>query len=261
MSDLTARFAELVRRPDADIPLDEGALLIAAHAYPGLDVERERGRLDELAVGCERTLEGVCRRLFDDLGFRGNTGNYSDPRNSFLNDVVERRLGIPISLAVVTMEVGRRVGVPLEGVGMPGHFLVRHLGEPPLLVDAFGGGRLLTEEDCAELFRAVHGPGARFDPSVLDGVGSRAILTRMLANLRQVYLARGDAWSVGWVLVLRTAIPATSPQELADVAAAQAAIGRFSDAAATLEDLADRMPEEAAGRARTEAKLLRSRLN
>ena len=107
----------------------------------------------------------------------------------------------------------------------------------------------------------MQGQSARFDPTVLAGVGSRAILTRMLANLRQVYLARGDAWSVGWVLVLRTAIPATSPQELADVAAAQAAVGRFSDAAATLEDLADRMPEEAADRARIEAKLLRSRLN
>ena len=261
MTDATARFAELVGRPDAEIALDEGAFLIAAHAYPDLDVDREQGRLDELAASCPPTLEGVCERLFDVLGFTGNRRRYSDPRNSFLNEVLDRRLGIPISLAVLTMEVGRRVGLTLEGVGMPGHFLVRHLGDPPVLVDAFSGGRILTEDDCAELFRSVHGTTAPFDPSMLAPVGNRAILTRMLANLRQVYLATGNAWAAGWVLRLRTTVPAETPQELADVAAAEAAIGRFADAAARLEELAEHLPEQAADRARGEAKLLRSRLN
>ncbi len=262
MSEATARFAELVSRDDDDIPLDEAALLIAAHAYPGLDIAAELARLDDLAAGCTpATLDGLRHHLFDVAGFTGNTRRFGDPRNSFLNDVLHRRLGIPISLAVLTMEVGRRVGVPLEGIGMPGHFLVRHAEAPRVLVDPFVGGRIMEAADCEALFRSVYGDSAPFDPSMLVPVGKRAILARMLANLRQLYVARGDAPSTGWVLRLRTAIPATSAPELADVAAAHAALGRLGEAAATLEELAEVLPEESAERARAEAKLQRSRLN
>ncbi len=261
MSDATARFADLVSGDDAEIPLDEAALLIAAHAYPDLDVAGELVRLDETAQGCPPDLDGLRHHLFEVLGFSGNTGRYEDPRNSFLNDVLERRLGIPISLAVVTMEVGRRAGVPFEGIGMPGHFLVRHARTPRVLLDPFARGRILEAVDCEALFRSVYGESAPFDPSMLVPVGERAILARMLANLRQLYLARGDVWSSGWVLQLRTLIPANSAPEMADVAATKAALGRFEEAAAMLEDLADQLPEESADRARAEAKLQRSRLN
>lgn len=261
MSDATARFGELVSGADDDIPLDEAALVIAAHAYPGLDVAAELGRLDEIAAGCTPSLEGLRHHLFEVLGFSGNTRRYGDPRNSFLNDVLRRRLGIPISLAVVTMEVGRRVGVPFEGIGMPGHFLVRHTGTPSVLLDPFGAGRVLETADCEALFRSVYGEAAPFDPSMLVPVGKRAILARMLANLRQLYLARGDVWSTDWVLRLRTTIPARTTPEMADVAAAYAALGRFTEAAATLEDLADLLPDESAPRARAEARLQRARLN
>ncbi len=257
----TARFAELVGGPEADLPLDEAALLIAAHAYPGLDVARQQARLDEVADGClDASPEGLRRHLFDTLGFRGNTNRYADPRNSFLNDVLDRRTGIPISLAVMTMEVGRRVGVGLEGVGMPGHFLVRHRGDPSVLIDPFGG-RVVDVDESEELFRSVHGPDAPFDSSLLAAVGPRAILTRMLANLRHLYQSAGDARSLGWVLELRTSIPASSPYELADVASAQATMGRFAQAAGTLETIADLLPDEDVERARAHAKLLRSRLN
>ena len=262
MSEATARFAELVGQPEDEIPLDEGALLIAAHAYPDLDVGREQARLDELAASCPTpTLDGLRHYLFDELGFRGNSRRYADPRNSFLNDVLDRRTGIPISLAVLAMEVGRRVGVSLQGVGMPGHFLVRHGDEPPVLLDPFGGGRILEIADCEELFRSVYGEGAPFDPSMLAPVGARSILTRMLANLRQVYLALGDPRSAGWVLQLRASVPARTAHELADVASAHAAVGRFAEAATALEDVAELLPQEEAQRARAEAQLLRARLN
>ncbi|MDP8991517.1 MAG: transglutaminase-like domain-containing protein [Actinomycetota bacterium] len=262
MNDATARFEELVNRPDSDIPLDECAFLIAAHAYPGLDVAAELGRLDDIAAGCTtHTLDGLRHHLFEVLGFSGNTRRWADPRNSFLNDVIERRTGLPISLAVVTIEVGRRVDVPLVGIGMPGRFLVGDATDRDVVLDPFSGGRILDAENREALFRSVFGESASLEPSMLAPVGHRAILTRILANLRQLYLATGDAPSVGWVLRLRALIPATAAAEMADVAAAQAALGRFAEAASTLEELADALGDPAAERARAEAKRVRSRLN
>lgn len=261
MTDIYDRFAELVARPDDDIPLDEAAFLIAAGAYPGLDVTEQLGRIDEVAAACpEPTLDGLRRHLFDDLGFTGNAVRYGDPRNSFLNDVLDRKVGIPISLSVVTMEVGRRLGVTLEGVGMPGHFLVRHVGDPPVLLDAFSGGRILDEQDANALFRRLSGSVA-LTPDLLVAAPTRAILTRMLANLRNVYEQAGDVASLGWVMRLRATIPAASIQELADVAGVQASLGRFPEAARTLEDIADQLTDTHADRLRGEARLLRSRLN
>jgi len=142
-----ARFADLVALPDDEIPLDEAALLIAAQARPELDVGAELGRLDELAGGCgEATLDGLAQHLFTDLGFHGNTEHYQDPDNSYLDQVLERRVGIPIALSVVTMEVGRRLGVALDGVGMPGHFLVRHRADPATFLDPFDHGRRLDDQ-------------------------------------------------------------------------------------------------------------------
>lgn len=257
----TERFAELVQRPDEAIPLDQAALLVAAHAYPDLDLAAELARLDGLAAGCRPTsVDGLRRHLFGEIGLAGNTRRYGDPRNSFLNDVVTRRLGIPISLSVVTIEVGRRLGLTLSGVGMPGHFLVRSDGDGRL-IDAFNGGRILDPADCARLYRALHGVRATFEPHLLAPVGNRAILVRLLANLRQVFLAAGDARSAGWVYELRAAIPATSPADAADVARALASIGRFTEAAATLEALAERVDAGGARDARSRAVSLRALLN
>jgi regulator of sirC expression with transglutaminase-like and TPR domain len=168
-----ARFAALVARPDDEIPLDEAALLIAAHARPELDVAAELGRLDELAAGCkEPTVDGVAHHLFDELGFRGNTEQYQDPDNSYLDQVLRRRLGIPITLSVLTMEVGRRLGVLFDGVGMPGHFLIRHRAEPATFLDPFGGGRRLDVAGCRAIFNSLGGtgPGDRGRPPDSGGV-------------------------------------------------------------------------------------------
>jgi regulator of sirC expression with transglutaminase-like and TPR domain len=262
MADATSRFFALVQGPDDDVRLDEGALLIAAHAYPSLDVDAEMARLDDLAAGCKTaTLAGLRSYLFGEVGFRGNEQHYRDPRNSFLNDVLDRRMGIPITLSVVAIEVGRRIGVPLVGIGLPGHFLVRHESVPPAILDPFNGGRDLTLEECEALVRRVYGDEAAFRPSLLAPVGARLILARMLNNLRQIYQGKGDATSAAWVLRLRAGIPGTEPRELGELATAQAALGRYEEAAATLERLAAQLSGDSATRAEAQAALLRSRLN
>lgn len=261
MSETTARFTELVQGPDESIPLDEAALLVAAHAYPDLDVAAEQARIDGLAESCpEATLDGLRHHLFEDFGLRGNTRRYGDPRNSFLNDVLTRRTGLPISLSVLTMEVGRRLGLTLTGVGMPGHFLVRHEGDGRML-DPFNGGRPVDVEGCAALYRALHGSRASFGPHLLAPAGPRAIVVRMLANLRQLYLSAGNARAAGWVYELRAAVPAATPADAADVARALASIGRFTEAAATLDALAETVPPSGAQEARARAVSLRALLN
>ena len=260
MREPTRRFAELMALPEADVPLDEAALLIAAHAQPDLDVGHEVGRLDELAAECPApTLEGVIRHLFDDLGFRGNTEDYANPANSYLHEVLTRRVGIPISLSVVTMEVGRRLGVPLVGIGMPGHFLVRHLGDPPVFLDPFGGGRRLDESGCEAIFRRLGGTGP-WSARYVDPVGTRAILNRMLLNLQGTFLPR-DLRSAAWVLQLRLAIPGLVPGERRHLARALGSLGQFAAAARELDRLAESSPPAEAAALQAEALALRARTN
>jgi len=259
--DPTARFAELVQGPDDEIPLDEAALLIAAHAYPDLDVEAEVAVLDELAAGCPApTLEAWRRYVFVDLGFSGNVGSYYDPANSYLNDVVRRRMGLPITLSVIGMELGRRVGLHFQGIGMPGHFLLRDEGEPPTYVDPFDAGRLLDRAGCEERFHAVNGADTPFLESYLEPVGTRAILGRMLANLRSIFVHVADLRGLEWVLTLRLSIPGVPAMERRDLARVLGSAGRFGEAAAQLEALAEIVPEESDA-VSAEALAFRARLN
>ena len=257
--DPTSQFAALVARPDEEIPLDEAALLIAVHARPGLDIATEFGRLDELAAGCkEPSLDGLTHHLFDELGFRGNTENYGDPDNSYLDQVVQRRLGIPITLSVLTMEVGRRLGVALDGVGMPGHFLIRHRAEPGTFLDPFGGGRRLDAAGCREIFDGLGGTG--WQDAYLAPVGARAILTRMLLNLQGVFLP-ADLRSAAWVLELRLTIPGLALADRLGLARALGSMGQFGSAAAALDRVADELPSEEAVTVRAESRALRARHN
>lgn len=195
------RFGELAGRAGDDLPLAEGALLIAAEEYPALDIPRYLGALDALASDAERRLPArgdpeekgtaLCEFLSRVERFHGNTDEYSDPRNSFLNEVLDRRLGIPISLAVVYIEVGRRLGLPLYGVGMPAHFLVEYESRDPLFVDAFHG-TVLTAPGCRRLFEEITGRTVPFRPEYLARTPARFILVRMLRNLKGIYLEQGD---------------------------------------------------------------------
>ena len=259
--DPTVRFAELVQGPEEELPLDEAALLIAAHAYPELDVGFELQLLDGLAERCpDRSLDGWRQYLFVDQGFSGNVEDYYDPDNSFLNQVLQRRVGLPITLSVLGLEVGRRLGLRLAGVGLPGHFLLRDDADPPRFVDPFAGGRLLDREGCIQRFKAVNGSSAPFVESFLDPVGPRAILGRMLANLRAIYAAKGDLDSLAWVFALRLAIPGTPAIERRELARVLGSTGQFVEAAEVLEGLATVLPnlEEAL---LVEAIALRARLN
>ncbi|HVP66861.1 MAG TPA: tetratricopeptide repeat protein [Anaeromyxobacteraceae bacterium] len=206
-----ARFATLLERPE--IPLDEAALAIAAEEYPDLDAAAYLARLDRLAkaVGAKvgdlrpplRVMQAIREVLRDEERFHGNEKDYYDPRNSFLNEVLERRLGIPITLSLLTIEVARRLGLRLEGVAFPGHFLVKCPAQPGLpgevFVDAFNGWELLGAEECTARFRAVlH--GRPFDPTFLEAVDGRHILSRLLHNLKRIYVEKGDDVRALWVV-------------------------------------------------------------
>lgn len=204
------RFAEIASLPDERIILAEAALWIAAEEQPGLDPEPWLARLDEMGQRLRPRLEDLrdpldrverlAGFLSDEVGLRGNEADYYDPRNSYLNEVIDRRLGIPITLALVYIEVGRRAGVPLEGVGFPGHFLLRHSHHTQLVIDPFDRGRLLTLDDCKEMLERLSNGTLPFDTRLLRPSTPRQILVRMLNNLRGVYLHRGEQLRVIGVL-------------------------------------------------------------
>lgn len=242
--DAVERFTELVTGRDR-IPLDAGALTIAAGADPELDTDRWLAELDRLAAGVD-TLDALLRRIFVDEGFAGDTQHYYDPRNSLLHQVLARRCGIPITLSVVCIEVGRRAGVGLEGVGMPGHFLLRVTGTEQYL-DAFDGGRRLDLAECEGLFRSSTGagPSVAFGPHLLDTAPTPAILTRMLQNLRAVYRSSWRFADLEWVLRMRLALPAAGTAEVLELGQAMGRQGRFLDGARFLEAWLRQRPADA----------------
>jgi regulator of sirC expression with transglutaminase-like and TPR domain len=252
----TESFTRLVRRADVEIPLAEAALLIAAHDHD-LDVAAQLDALDDLAREAPPTVEGLARFLFVEQRFAGNDVDYADPRNSFLDEVLRRRLGIPITLSVLMVEVGRRSGLALHGVGMPGHFLVG--AERGTFIDAFDGGAVLDERGCRDVFERLQ-PGAAWHPSYLTPVEPRAILVRMLANLVHTFVERSPADAV-WALQLRLAVPGVAPDERRHAAALLGTLGRFEEAAAVLDDVAGELDESGAARAREDAVRLRARAN
>jgi regulator of sirC expression with transglutaminase-like and TPR domain len=257
--DAVVRFAELVGRPDP--PLDEAALAIAAGADPTLDPGPWLAELDRLAAGVG-SLDALLHRLFAERRFAGNTRDYSDPRNSLLDHVLRRRLGIPITLAVVAIEVGRRAGVALEGVGMPGHFLVRPIGTSRHL-DVFAGGKELGMADCERLFRTTSGArrGAAFGPHLLPTTPTPVILTRMLLNLRGVYRARRQPHDLEWVLRMRLALPGADLADLVELAETLGDQGRWVEGARLLEERAGSVTAARAMPLRAAARALRAHLN
>ncbi len=198
-------FHTYVAQPDEDLDLLTGALLIARDAYPGLDLDAQKRRLGLLAAplagrGLERApllmqAAAIGEYLYDTCGFRGNREDYYDPRNSFVNEVIERRLGIPLTLAVVYIEVARRIGVRARGIGFPGHFLVR-VEDPDrdeaVIVDPFGAGAVLDRDDLQALLRQGDGGRLELSLSMLTPTPTRHVLARMLMNLRGIYATRGD---------------------------------------------------------------------
>ena len=247
--------------------LAEGALWIAAEAYPGLDVPHWLGRLEMLGrraaervtsdMPVNAAASAVSRLLFEEVGFRGNTGDYYDPRNSFLNDVLDRQLGIPISLSVVYLAVAGQVGLDAAGVGLPGHFVVQvERGGRQQLLDPFHGGRLLDQAECRALVAQVRPRGGPLEPRWLAPVTTRQIFVRMLTNLKAVYTTLGD-W--GRALAASERILLLVPDALDELRDRGALYARLGQASAAVHDWeaylrrTPQAPDAAAVRARLRA--------
>lgn len=253
-------FAAVVRQPEDRIDLGRAALLIGADHHPDMDVEACLNRLGEFAYGVD-DLSTLRRRLFEELGFTGDTDAYYEPENSFLDVVLEKKTSIPITLSVLTIEVGRRAGIKLDGIGMPGHFLVRCslTGE---YIDPFFAGEILDEAGCEQRFRQVTGVrgSVAFAPGMRPVSNKQEILARMLNNLKAIYRSRNDGRSLEWVLRLRLAIPIVPREEVADLGEALRLQGRFLEGAQEIEAVIEQHPELAAP-LNAAARSLRATLN
>jgi regulator of sirC expression with transglutaminase-like and TPR domain len=245
------RFAAVVACDP--IPLDEAALAIAAEEYPRLDPAAELDRLDALAARvvarappparAASLLRALREVLAGEVGLHGSAADYEDPRSSFLNEVLDRKVGLPITLSLVYMEVGRRAGIALDGIGLPGHFVTRYLSPSgaEVFVDAFHGGEMLSADDCLVRFRAR--TGRDLDRRLLGPATPRQIVLRMLGNLRRLYAARSDDVRAWWVL---DRILLTAPSQLAalrDRGLAAARLGASAAAARDLEAYLSRAPD------------------
>ena len=204
----TERLQRMLAEPEENFSLAEAALLIAQDEYPGLDVDAYMQRLDAIAKnvqrrlgpdrGFEDTILALNQFLFDEYGLSGNIGDYYDPRNSFLNDVLDRKLGVPITLSIVYIEIGRRLGLPLEGVSFPGHFLVKlEVDQGDVVLDPFSGGICLSEEDLIARLEDMpldeHPPVPELARAIVaQPTGNRQIVERMLRNLKQIYLHHNE---------------------------------------------------------------------
>jgi regulator of sirC expression with transglutaminase-like and TPR domain len=201
---LVEGLADLVQRPDDGIDLPTAALVVARVGYPTLDIGQYRTKMREVVaeavakLGDKQGIEpaDIAAIVFDDLGFRSNREEYYDPRNSYLNDVLDRRLGIPISLSLIYIEVAEACGRPTEGVGFPGHFLVRDLDSGQVL-DPYNGGTEVDKRACLKLLSAAGLRPQQWKDEYLAGVGKRDMLLRMIANLQRVYTERGDTERMG----------------------------------------------------------------
>lgn len=260
MLDPVEEFAAIVSRPEEQIDLARAALLIAAADHRDLQPDSWLGKLDEFAYRVH-DLASLRRRLFVELGFDGERDGYYEPESSFLDVAIERRRSIPITLSVLTIEVARRAGIRLEGIGMPGHFLVRS----PMTrdyIDPFFNGELMDEQAVEDRFRQVTGVPAevKFGPGMRPVSSKQEILARMLNNLKAIYRARRNGRSLEWVLRMRLSIPIIPPDEVTGLGEALALQGRVQEASEEVLAVAAEHPE-LADQLRAAARALRASLN
>ncbi len=246
-------FYQEISQPDEQINLATAALYIAQEEYPDLDPSEYLNALDTMASDVQerlpaqpyplRIIQSINQYLYDDLGFTGNTVDYYNPRNSFLNDVIDQRTGIPITLSLVYLEVARRIDFPMVGVGMPGHFLLRpDVAQMEIFVDAFNRGEVLFSEDCQELLSQIYAQPVTLQPSFVESVSRRQFLARMLTNLKMIYL-KGEEWEKALAAVERILLlfPGWS-MELRDRGFLHYSLGRWAAASENLEAYLEQVP-------------------
>jgi len=247
-----ARFARMVARSEPDIDLAAAAVVIAGYGRPAIDeaavldhidglAERVRIRLDD-GDPVEDIVDRLHDVLYREVGYRGPTAaEYGDPANSLLDVVVDRRIGLPISLAIVELETAWRIGLPLVGIGLPGHFIVG--GPDGLLVDPADGGRRLTPDDCQALIRRTVGDGILFHNGMLRPAGRREVLTRVLRNLRAARLGRRDWPAALDAIELLLVLEPTDPEHGRDRGLLLGRMGRYGEAVRALSRYLDERPE------------------
>jgi regulator of sirC expression with transglutaminase-like and TPR domain len=247
-----AKFARIVAMPDADLDLALGALVIASDGRADVDPDPSLAILDSLAsrvrlrldVGdsSEVSLERLHDVLYRETGFRGPTAaEFHDPRNSLLDVVLWRQVGLPISLAIVELEVAGRLGVPLRGVGLPGHFIVGTPGG--VLMDPAAGGVRLRPDDCQALIRRAVGDGVLFHSGMLRPASKRDILTRVLRNLRSAHLAARDWPAALGAVDLLAVVEPLDPDHGRDRGLLLGRMGRFNEALAALSRYLEERPD------------------
>jgi regulator of sirC expression with transglutaminase-like and TPR domain len=275
ISSLRGEFAAFVSEEidEHQISLARAALTIARMEYPDLDVDDYLSRLDWYAARVEQMLPEIPETpqviaalnyvLFHEEEFRGNQADYYDPRNSFLNDVLDRKLGIPITLAIVYMEVAQRLGFPLFGVGMPGHFLLKHydVAGNETFIDPFHGGDILSRAECQSRLDEIYSGQIPLQPEFLHTVTRRQLLTRVLNNLRNIYMQRRDFRRALVVVDLVLAIHPRSAEDMKQRGMLRYAMGQLRGAAEDLEIYARMAPDASdADEMRQTALSLRRRL-
>lgn len=239
------RLAALLQ--DGPLDIVEAALVVATEEYPELDIAREKRRLESMGAEAARrvaTLQNPFARLdalrsylFEELGYRGNIDQYDDPRNSYLNEVLVRRAGVPLSVSIVFVEVARQAGFEACGMALPGHFIARvSFAGRHILVDPFHAGQVITEEDCRHLVARSTGRPTLFRPELLVPATPTAMLTRMLVNLKRIYLNREDYRRALSIVERLLLVSPEDPREIRDRGFLLAHLGRPNAAVADLEN-------------------------
>jgi regulator of sirC expression with transglutaminase-like and TPR domain len=240
-------FAEIARIDEDVFSLDRAALTLALEEYPGLDISEYLRRLDTFAaraealVGVDRSpvnfIESINEILYVQEALRGNNEDYYDPRNSYLNQVLDRRLGIPVSLSVIYIEVAKRINFPIHGVGFPGHFLAKHVSKGRnIIIDPFNMGKILTLNDCQELLDKIHNGKVEMNASLLQPMDKRTIITRLLYNLKGIYMQKEKHYQALAVIDKILLLNPGTPSEIRDRGVLYMQTSLFAKALADLEN-------------------------
>lgn len=251
-------FAQAMAGADEDIDLARVALIVARIQYPDLEIEPILDSLNALAARVRarfdpedspvQQAQALTATLIKDLGLQGATRNYYDPRNSFLNDVIERKVGIPVSLSILYLSVGARAGIALGGTAVPRHFLVRLLGvAPPIFIDVYGRGRMMDLETCQESVRRMFQGQIELHPEMFETVSHASIITRLLTNLKMIYLNSMRYAAVVPILDRMILINPMEPGLLKERGLVRFRLGQAQEARSDLERYLDeaREPEDA----------------
>jgi regulator of sirC expression with transglutaminase-like and TPR domain len=238
-------FALEALKAESELDLGRAALLMAKCQYPKLNVELYISQFDEIAGIISNRLssknplliiKNINEYFFQELAFQGNKENYYDPRNSFLNEVLVRRLGIPISLSVIYMEVARRLGLKIDGVGLPGHFLVKcKIEDQEIILDPFHQGKELSQTDCQALLTTIYGSGIELKPSFFRTVSKKEILIRMLNNLKNIYISGNDPARALITLETLLILTPQATNEIKERGIINYRLGKFSQSIKDLE--------------------------